>query len=251
MKNIKRISAIILAIVIAFTIIPTSMVKAATDNFPTKFRVYGWGGYETKKTITVSDPHMYIANVKSKSSNLIVGLTDYRFDADASNADTYTLALLAKKKGTFDFTYDLMKDGKKVKTIKAKAYAYDNPITITLNGKKTYEYSYGTDTHGKLSVKSDKGNSISKIEVGTYKITGNSDNYSSQFVYKEVKNNSSIELGKSANNKKYSYVNEASNVKNENFYEGVRAATEIRVAYKDKYTKQNEQVNVVFYGLAK
>lgn len=253
MKGLKRIVAMLLALVMMLMIVPADTVKAASDEFPTKFRVYSGVGYETTKEIQVSDHHTYIKNVKSKDSNLIVGLTDYEFSSYGSNQDTYTLAFLVKKQGTYDITYDVMKDSKKVKTVKAKVYAYPNPIGVTLDGE--YISYYGNKTTGKLKVTAQKGNSIQKIEVGTYKTTRDTfkgERISSEIEYQTVKNNSKIKLGTTG----YYYKDTTDNIQNDRFFESFRSdlmsETRIRVTYKDNYTKQNEQVEMWhFRGLAK
>lgn len=257
MKSLKRIAAMLLTFVMMLMIVPADTAKAASNQFPTKFRVY-FGSNESTKEIRVSDHHTYLKNVKSKDSNLIAGLTDYRYTSYGSGIDTYTLAFYAKKQGTYDITYDVMKDSKKVKTVKAKVYAYPCPISVTLDGK--YENYYGNKTTGKLKVTSQKGNPIQKIEVGTYKTSKEkldeewlkSERIYSELKYRTAKNNSKIQLGTTGYYHKENVDNIQNNIINELFQSDLMSETQIRVTYKDKYTKQNEQLDRWrFYGLAK
>lgn len=252
MKRLQKQTAIMLALAIAFTIISAGQVKAATDSFPTKFRVDTWVGYEDSIDIKLNDHHMYIANVKSKSKDLVVGLTDYDYSSSRQDSDTYTLGFLPKKHGTYDITYDVMKDSKKVKTIKTKVYAYPKPIDVQLEGVEGI--NYGKKTSAKLKVTSQKGNTITKIEVGTYKIVRDNfndskryENIDSEIEYKIVNNNSMIQLG----TQPY-YFKTVADGGDDNYYESFcidpTSRTFIRVTYKDKYTKQNEQVVYTYMG---
>lgn len=257
MKGLKKIVTMVLAFAMAFAFVPATQTEAATDEFPTKFRVYSWDAYEDREDIKVTDHHTYIANVKSKDKNLAVALTDYNYSSYGENTDTYTLAFLAKKSGTYDITYDVMKDSKKVKTVRAKVYVYSNPITVQLSGVKNGYY--GKKKTAKLNVKALKGNTITKIEVGTYKTFTEKQNedwmeserVNSELEYKQVKNNSTIKLG----TKGYYHKEVTDNTANDRYYvsfqSDLMSETSIRVTYKDQYTKRNEQIEFWTYrGLA-
>ena len=254
MKNFRRVAAIVLTYVMMFTIAPADTVKAATDEFPTTFRVYYWGGNEKNVEISISDHHTYITNVKSKNKALIAKLTEYDYDAVRESNDTYKIAFFAYKKGTYDITYDVMKDSEKVKTVKAKVYVYPQPIDVQLDGVKNGYYGKKTTT--KLNVTADKGNTIQKIEVGTYKTTEDKQNTSgleqvtSEIDYQTVKNNSKINLGTTGYYYKFVRNDSVNDQYNENFNTELMSKTFVRVTYKDKYTKCDEQVTFNFRGLA-
>lgn len=257
MKSLKRIAAMLLTLVMMLTIVPADTVKAASDNFPTKFRVNYYWGNEDRTEIQMPDHHTYIKNVKSMNANLIAGLVSYDYASFEKNPDTYILGFIAKKEGTYDITYDVMKDSKKLKTVKAKVYAYSNPISVKLDGVNGS--FYGDKTTAKLNVTALNGNTIQKIEVGTYKKTEEKDNndwsqsekVSSVLNYQTVKNNSKIKLGTTG----YYFKNVTDYTEEDSYYEYFRSdlmsRTFVRVTYKDKYTKQNEQYEISFSGLAK
>lgn len=256
MKRLKRITAMILALVVALTIVPVVQAEAATDSYPTKFRLYSWGASEDTFVIQVTDHHTYIDNVKSKDKNLIAGLTDYYYYSYGTDADNYTLSFLAKKQGTYDITYDVMKDKKKVKTVKAKVYVYPSPISVQLSGTKN-NYYYGNKTSANLKVKAQKGNKITKVEVGTYKTKTRKQNtewskdthVDSERVYKRVKSSSKIKLGTTGSY--YKSSSSSANYSYKYLWSDLMSETFIRVTYKDEYTKRNEQVEYYYRGLAK
>lgn len=247
MKKLKKLSAIILVFVMVFTVIPAVDGKAATGDYQTKFRVYGCSGTaEDTVELTMPDALTYIENVKSSNKNLIAGVTDYRYGS-TSEENTQTIGFVAKKQGTYDISYDVMKSGKKVKTVKAKVYAYPAPISVKISGVKTY--FYGNKKEGKLSVSATKGNTISKIEVGTYKeIKETYGGINSQIKYTTVKNNSTIKLG----TKGYHYEgeNEYDNYSRKFMSSNLCSQTYIRVTYKDQYTKQKEEYTAYYQGIA-
>lgn len=247
MKKLKKISAIILVFVMVFTVIPAVDGKAATSDYQTKFRIYGCSGYsEDTVELTMPDALTYIENVKSSNKNLVAGVTDYDY-ASGSQNNTQTIGFVAKKQGTYDISYDVMKAGKKVKTVKAKVYAYPAPVSVKISGIKTS--FYGNKKEGKLSVSATKGNTISKIEVGTYKeIEEAAGGINSQIKYTTVKNNSTIKLGTKGYHYEggYEYDNRSRTAMNSNLC----SQTYIRVTYKDQYTKQNEQYTAYYYGIA-
>ena len=249
MKTIKRLSAIFLALVMILTMIPAVDTKAASTDYPTKFRIYDVIGYsETRIEIPVPDADTSIDNVKSKNSNLMAEIIGYYYSSSNPEDCNYSLGLSAKKQGTYDLTYDVMKKGKKVKTVKAKVYAYANPITIDVGGcKGNY---YGSKKDAKLTVNAAKGNKIKKIEVGTFKESKDENgDIRTDMVFKTVKNKSKISLGTIGSHFESDFKNEFQ----ERTYksEEITSQTRIRVTYTDKYVNRDEEVVFYYFGIAK
>ena len=255
MKRIKKITAMIMAIAMALTIVPVNQVKAA-DEFPTKFRLYSWGNYESVERIEVKDHSTYIENVKSKSKDLTAALTGYDYSSGEGRVDSYSISFLTNKQGTYDISYDVMKNKKKVKTVNAKVYVYPMPVSMKLDGSSDYYY-YAKKKSAKLSVSASKGNTIKKIEVGSNKKkTTEEDNdwseekrVESEVEYKTVKNNSMINLAKTGYYYYYFSKGKQYDSYSESLYENMMSQTIVRVTYKDAYTKQDEQIEFSMNGL--
>lgn len=251
MKKIHKITAFLLSFFIMFTLIPAVQVNAAADEYPTKIRLYMQNEVlENIYVIQPTDKDIYIENLKSKNKALLAKVTDFDCNLNGRGPNKYTLAFIVTKYGTYDVSYDVMKKGKKVKTVNAKVYAYPAPFSVSLSGVKGSFYSDKTSV--KLSVKADKGVKISKIEVGTYEYKKQENGrIQSEMTYKTVKNNSKIKLGTKAHHDESDYISEDMNSKDTFYLSLLTAETQIRVTYKDSYTKQNEQYIAYYRGISK
>lgn len=245
MKKLHRITAFLLSFFILFSLIPAVQVNAAADEYPTKIRLYMQNEVlENLYIIQPTDKDIYIENLKSKNKALLAKVTDFNCSLNGRGQNSYTLSFIVTKYGTYDVSYDVMKKGKKVKTVNAKVYAYPAPFSVSLSGVKDSYYS--DKTSAKLSVKADKGVKISKIEVGTYEYKMQENGrLQSEMTYKTVKNSSKIKLGTKAHHDEVGS-------ENDEFYLSLMIAeTQIRVTYKDSYTKQNEQYIAYYQGISK
>lgn len=245
MKKLHRITAFLLSFFILFSLIPAVQVNAAADEYPTKIRLYMQNEVlENLYIIQPTDKDIYIENLKSKNKALLAKVTDFNCSLNGRGQNSYTLSFIVTKYGTYDVSYDVMKKGKKVKTVNAKVYAYPAPFSVSLSGVKDSYYS--DKTSAKLSVKADKGVKISKIEVGTYEYKMQENGrLQSEMTYKTVKNNSKIKLGTKAHHDEVGS-------ENDEFYLSLMIAeTQIRVTYKDSHTKQNEQYIAYYQGISK
>ncbi len=107
-----------------------------------------------------------------------------------------------------------------------KVYAYALPLTVTAEGAKNGVILYAKS--GKVKVTcAEKGTTIEKIELGTYK-----DN-TWDYEFKPMKNNTKVNYMKLEELKRYSKDDNGEYLDRHLFKSMV-----IRVTVKDKYTKQ-------------
>lgn len=262
MKILKKLSATLLTLALVMTFAVGTAFAEDGDVFPTKFRYYYNEGSigNQEAYISLADVNYRIDNVTSSSSKLTAKLTReyiYQHSYDNSQANEYRIGLFAEKEGTYTVKYNVVDlDGNVISKHSMKVYAYKSPVTsLTLGGKN---WGFLSGTSGKVSVKLNSKNPIQKIEYGVYKFNKTEDEYSTQgntdLVYKTVKNNGTVKYGKQT----YKYLHEYENTDyygNRNFNYQMQtdlyAPTEIRVTYKDQYTKRNETVSQRFYKLIK
>ena len=148
MNNKKKLVAVLLAFLVMFTCMPVISAKAADEKYPTKIRITDVSEQsENKVEIKIPGAEYTIKNVKSKSSNLKAAIIGYQRES-RSTKNYYTIGFIAKKAGTYDISYDVMKNNKKQKTINAKVYAYPSPVTVKLDGVKGYYYQGHTESPG-------------------------------------------------------------------------------------------------------
>lgn len=232
MKRTKRIVALFLMICMCLSMIPAADVKAAEqkDQYPTQVRITPnsiWENYY----FTILGEDIDIKNVKSGSKDLAARWTRYESTVDQNNA---AISLYTKKEGVYSFSYDVYKNGKKQATKKVKVYAYALPLTVTAEGAKNGVILYAKS--GKVKVTcAEKGTTIEKIELGTYK-----DN-TWDYEFKPMKNNTKVNYMKLEELKRYSKDDNVEYLDRHLFKSMV-----IRVTVKDKYTKQLQTRNFEF-----
>lgn len=256
-QTMKRLLACTLAVVMLLTLPVTTKAQAAVkDNLPEKVRIYTSTTPWSKSVyLTLEDTEKSIENVKSNSKNLKAELVGSYTNIQQGNvySHSFTIGMIPFKDGTYTVTYDIVKNDKVVDTRKMEVYAYPSPIKdVTLDGK-TDSY-YENKAKGKIKVSLTSGNTIKKLEVGTYKMITdkNSGQKRTDMTYKTFKNGDSVKLGTIGSYSEYGYGNR---IKDES-YSGslnstLKSYTEIKITYKDKYTKQEETISRAFYGLAK
>lgn len=262
-QKMKRLLACTLAFAMLMTLSVVTKAQAAVkDNFPNKARIYTYeNGLATGQVeITLADQEKSVSNVKSKDKNLIVKLTEQEKNIYYENLDnnSYTIGFGTEKSGTYTVTYDIVKNGKTVDTKKITVYAYPHPIkTLSIDGKRGN--FYGSAKKGKVKVELQPGNTIKKLEVGTYKRVSK-DEYgtkkvSSEMKYKTFKNGSSVTFGTSGYYYESKYDDRGNYEGNTSYHGNMNSSlfssTSIRVTYKDKYTKETETINYVLRGYAK
>lgn len=258
MNNLKKLSAVLLILVLVMTFSVGTAFAEDGDVFPTKFRYYYNEGNMNRQEafISLADVNYRIDNITTSSSKLTAKLTwerIYQNSYDNSQVNEYRIGLFAEKEGTYTVKYDVVDlDGNVISKHSMKVYAYKSPVTSLTLGGKTWGFLSGTS--GKVSVKLNSKNPIQKIEYGVYKFNKTEDEYSTHgntdFVYKTVKNNGTVKYGKQPYKYLYEYENTDYNG-NKNFNYQVQTElyvpTVIRVTYKDQYTKRNETVSQWFY----
>lgn len=217
---------------------------------------YGGGSYIT---VYLNNDSERISNIKSGSKYLLAKKTcesyasrltsdwDYEQQKYTSKQEksygSASISFFAKKKGTYNVTFDVLKaDGtvkctKSIKVYVDRTVSSSSPIkSITYAGKGIYEYyPYTTKTSGKLKVKLKSGYSLTSIQVKTKDTKGN-------YVTKKVKNGKKITLAKSG---KYT---------EEDFYSTrthnpLFPETEIIVTVKNKKTKETSSYYFWLYTL--
>ena len=173
MNNLKKLSAVLLILVLVMTFSVGTAFAEDGDVFPTKIRYYYYEGSigNQEAYISLANMNYRIDNVTSSSSKLTAKLTwenNYQNSYDNSQANEYRIGLFAEKEGTYTVKYDVVDlDGKVVSNHSMKVYAYKSPVTKITLGGKTWGLLSGTS--GKVSVKLNSKNPIQKIEYGVYK----------------------------------------------------------------------------------
>lgn len=238
MKRTKRIVALFLMICMCLSMIPAADVKAAEqkDQYPTQVRITPGSIFE-QYFFTVTGDDVDIKNVKSGSKDLIARWTKYTRGNQPNNA---VIALYATKEGTYTFSFDIYKNGKKNVTKKVKVYAYELPLNISVGAENNRQILF--DKNRKVSVTcSEKGTTIEKIEIGTYERkynnSGDKTNYSSELIYKPFKNNSMVNYKDMGVFESY-YKSDTDSGVYEVLDQHLFSTMMIRVTVKDKYTKQ-------------
>ena len=167
--------------------------------------------------------------------------------------NVYNIAVGTEKEGTYTVTYDIVEDGETVETKKLTVYAYPSPVkSFTTDAENNYYY--GNAKKSKIKVALLPGNTIKKLEVGTYqKKTDKNGTTSSEIVYKSFKNGATVTLGTS---NYYFKSQQGKRGSKDSYYSGslsssLLSRTIIRITYQDKYTKQTEELNYNLCGLAK
>lgn len=240
MKRFKKISSMILALVLATAMtvalmaVPAIPVAAAdTGSVPSKVRIYS--GYYDNYAIQFSykNPGDKIKHLKTSSKNLVARQT-YHSEYSESYSPTFAgrvqIGLYAKKEGKYTVTFDIYSKNGKVKRGSHKVTVYaknDSPFrSITLDGKDADDPSHAAKKSAKLSVKMAKGYALKSIQV----ITGDKNG---KQVEKKVKNNQKITFGQ------YAFIDSYSSDDYYSYWsKGMNATTTIAITYKDKYSKQ-------------
>ena len=256
-QTMKRFLACTLAVAMLLTLPVTTKAQAEVkDNLPKKVRVYTSDTPWSRSVyLTLADADKSIENVKSNSSNLKAELTNcYKSIQNGTvYSNSFSIGMIPFRDGKYTVSYDIVKNDKVVSTQKMEVYAYPSPLkSVTLDGEESS--SYGTKTKAKIKVSLASGNTIKKLEVGTYKVKTdkNSGQKTSGITYKTFKNGASVKLGTSG----YYYEYQWGDRVKDDSYNGqlnssLNSYTEIKITYKDKYTKQEETMSRGFYGLAK
>lgn len=257
MKMTKRISSLILALLMVITLfaVPTPTYAAERGGVPSKVRVYSGSYTDNAIAFNYANPGDQIKNLKSSSSNLVVKQTYQREESNtySTSSENYAqIGVYAKKEGKYTVSFDIYsKDGSaKRSSHKVTVFAKnDSPVSsIKLDGKNIWDAdsnsAFTTKKSAKLSIKMAKGYTLKKIVIRTYDKDGKT-------VEKEVKNNKKITLGKYGYSYSYNYQ---STYSPENWYsywsKSISAPTYIEITYKDKWTKQNETLTYSVRRLA-
>ena len=241
MKHAKKAQKLLAALFLLTALTVVTALTVFADEIPTKVRAYPKqiGTF----SLVLSNYGDRITNVKGTGLKIKVTHEDY----SSSNESNFRITFLAKKKGKFKITFDIVdKDGNKKDSKKVTVYSYPgSPIkSITYGGKSLFNYYEKYKKSGKLVVKMNSGYKLVKIELGTYgdEQTTNTTSYSKtirrEATYKTIKNKSTITLSKKGYYYLYDYKN--ASYYNHTKSDDVTATTYIRITYKDKYTKQED-----------
>ena len=229
-------------IALCMGVMPAQNAAAAATKIPEKVRVYvysssNWWGWETI-TWESKDLDERVDHIKTSSKDVIAKVTSQNISSrDQKNEQSMGIAV--RKEGTYKVTFDIVKDDQAVSSHTVTVYAYPAPVTVKLGNTNGNNGNILTGEKGKLQVSLKKGNTLQKIEYGTYKEKKNGKNISSEWVYQTVKNNSTVTYSK----KPYLYKNVSNDGTTDrlsDYRTRLYSEMQIRVTYKDKYTKQIE-----------
>ncbi len=256
-QKMKRLLACTLAVMMLMSMSVVMEAQAAVkDNLPTKCRLYLYENfnYDTVE-LSLANADQSIENVKSKSKDLVAKLSSRStiISDGVTEENLYNISFGTEKEGTYTVTYDIVENGETIETKKLTVYAYPSPVkSFTTDAENNYYY--GNAKKSKIKVALLPGNTIKKLEVGTYqKKTDKNGTTSSEMVYKSFKNGATVTLGTS----NYYYKSQqGKRGSKDSYYSGslsssLLSRTIIRITYQDKYTKQTEELYRNFIGLAK
>ncbi len=266
MKQIKKIAAAFLALIIAFGYFNAFAIESQAASktttyvldtkkgvcYPTKVRA-GIRELSNSCSIYLVNEGDYVASVKSNSSNLLTKITgkavytgnEYTYvrlegDKEQKCRSRSTITYHAKKKGTYTLTVTIKNAKKKTtckKNIRVYAEEYATPVKTLKYAGKLYN-SIGTNLFtkksGKLQVVMNKGFKLQKIEVGKYAEKAYKE-HNPEPVYVKVKNKTNISLAESTKYKANSYSSpgEYYSYESEVNYDYLYPVTYVKVTYKD------------------
>lgn len=253
MKAWKRLTGIVLAFCMAFTVllIPDTEPAAKVTVSAKNVSVIVGQNYNTPVRITYFKEGRTIKNLKSNSSDLLVKQTRQSWNihyADASN-NCAEISMYAKKAGKYKVTFNVCNAQNKVvskHTVNVTATtAYNSPIKkATFAGKLTYPSSIVSKKSGKFKVTMNKGFKLESITMQTYDAQG-------KRVEKKIKNNANVTLGeyayKNENNYEYSYSDSWSYY----YYTNMFAETVFTVQYQNTKTKATGAMIYSIYKMPK
>ena len=275
MKVLKRITSVLLAVVMMFGITQVaapvtaeakSNKSAGVKDYSDKVRIFTGSSNNDAISITLTSSDYELKSVKSSSKDLKAKITynssTYQKSDGTVREDKAEgrIGLYTKKEGTYKVTVTIGKksDKKFKKTVSVKVYAKnDSPFKkVTIGGKDAYEWKnryYFSQKTLAFKAQAASGYKITKIEVGTYtkkKVNDDSDyNYTTEMTWKTIKNGGKFKLSsqkseyKSGSSNKSEWYESISSY----FWGSLAAETCVRVTYTDKYTKQPDTRTFGFY----
>lgn len=236
----KRTLSFLAAICMLITCLMIPNGPAAASTSPKQAHV--WVKETGRFTVKFDEGDYKIANLKSSNKNLLlrttyVSASARKRDYDKDNPWGYAeVGIYAKKKGTYTVTFDVVDKQNTVrKSHSLKVYATtDSAIKkVTFAGSMEF-YGIAPKAKGKFKVTMTKGYQLKSITMTTYNKAGKA-------ITKKIKNGSNITLGSYRSKNIYE-----SSKEREDWNADLLAATEIRITYKDKYTKD---IDTAYYTL--
>lgn len=256
MKFLKKMCSLVLVFAVLLTFLPASIKAASKDEIPTKVRMYPYDWNEEAIQISLADPNQSIKDVKTDNKNISALLTgrtqrlETGTNVEEVSENTFSIGIRAKKSGTYTVSFTIIdEDNKKVADKKVKVYVYDSPIKSVKFDGKEQKNSELSGKSAKVKIALTSGNTIKKLEYGVLKIKSDENSKNTETVYKTFKNGGKVTFGTQA----YYYSNENNNEYDDYTYKynyfntGMTKPTYIRITYKDKYTKQNEIIEIYYY----
>lgn len=242
MKQQRRMVCFITAICLLVTclVMPDGQAAASTASAKEHIQVKQPGeDFEVK----FQEGDYKIANLKANSKNLILRTTyvhssDSKDDYDKEYPWGYArIGMYAKKKGTYKVTFDVVDRQNAVKkSHSVTVYATDDYAVekVSFAGSAEF-YGIAPKAKGKFKVSMTKGYKLQSITMTTYNASGSA-------VTKKIKNGRSVTLGKYRSKTVNSQA-----LDREHWYADLLARTEFKIAYKDKYTKEQKSILYVLY----
>ena len=247
----KRIQAFICTMFLfVMTVVSFQTVQAKVEqNVPEKVRIYT--NQYRMIDVTIASKKLRVKDVKSDSDSLKVKLlsSDFTTDQGEMKNNDYRIGMMSEKDGTYHVTLQMSDGTKKQITV----YSYPVPFTIQLDGKAVKVWdAWGADTIVRLDIKptqknkiklnvtAQDGNKISKMEVSRNEEVEDEDEEAiiSEEVWKEIKNGNKLKVNDVSDNLRKELIDGEYIAT----YDSLGMYTYLRIAYKDKYTKQEETV---------
>ena len=249
MKKVqKMLAGIVLLLCLTMGV---SISAHAATVIPSKVRGYPKSINRISLTL---EKDQYIKITSAKNLKAKVVYENWNTTTDAYNTSSNaSISYYTAKTGTFKISFDIYRasTGKKLKSKTIVAYVKsDSPIkSFLVNGSTSYQSHFISGKTAKIKVTMNKGYTLKKLEVGTYKAPVAKENRkeSGEPVYKTFKNGGKITLG---NNCYYYSSDSTSNYNNQTskyhyLNTDLFPETVVRVTYVDKYSKQN--VSSLYY----
>lgn len=258
MKHVKRLLAglLVMSVLVGGGIFSFgTTVSAASLSYPKKLHIDVGRANTDVIQIKLANEGDKIRNIKRSSKNLVAYQTSLDVIRDSyepsTSRNSAAIGVYAKKKGTYKVTFNIYdKNGKKKGGTKSvKIYANNDTAvkSFKVDGKNIENLTYYNKKSARIKVTMNKGYKLKKIEVGTYKHIKNGNDTYAEMTYKKVRNGSKITLGTKPYYWSYKYENTGENGSyyNNQWNKDMAASTEIRITYRDKYTKQTATTTYV------
>ena len=239
----KLLGALVLLVCMVFAM---SVMVLADAKVPSRVRVFPRSYDDNAIEMTLPEHGAEIKNIKVNKGGLVARVTrydDYRPSENSSSDEDLeaNIGIYAKKTGKYKVSFDFYSaEDKKISSHTVTVFVKsDSPVKSFTYGGKEREYLENIPASGRVKVVMNKGYTLKNLEMGSYKRKKTEDGYSSEIVYKTIRNGAKITLSKNPYYYEYSYgkLSDKKNSYSFHMNKNILAYTYIRITYKDKWTK--------------